>query len=236
MILLPFISSSMAPDLVLYSKTKRQMKKILMALIIAGSILGCKKAPKKPVANQQDSTRTEQNVSRENQPEMNREEAITRLNNEILQILKNKQYDKLSAYIHPEKGMTFSMYAFVSPKEDKHFTRAEFEKYLPSKTLFTWGSMDGSGDLYKASLRDYLSKWVYSKDFTTGKLTFNEFSGAGNSLNNLREVYKEADFTENYIKSPDADHEMDWKTLRMVFEPYQGTYYLTAIINDQWTI
>lgn len=207
-----------------------------MSLIIAGSILGCKKAPKKPAESQQDSTHVQQKVSGETQKDDNRKEAITQLNKEILEILKNKQYHKLSAYIHPEKGITFSMYAFISPQEDKHFSRAEFEKYLPTKTLFTWGAMDGSGDLYKASISDYLSKWVYCKDFTTGKLTYNEFGVVGNSLNNLREIYKNADFTENYIKPPDEEHPMDWNTLRMVFEPYQGKYYLIAIINDQWTI
>ena len=29
---------------------------------------------------------------------------------------------------------------------------------------------------------------------------------------------------------------MDWRTMRLVFEEYQGKYYLVAIVNDQWTI
>jgi hypothetical protein len=55
------------------------------------------------------------------------------------------------------------MYAFVNPKEDKKFSKADFIRYQPTRTLFTWGTMDGSGDLYRATIRDYLTDWVYSK-------------------------------------------------------------------------
>lgn len=128
------------------------------------------------------------------------------------------------------------MYAFVNPKEDKKFSKADFIRYQPARTLFTWGTMDGSGDLYRATIHDYLTDWVYSKDFATAQVSLNAFQGKGNSLNNLKEIYPNADFTENFIKGSEANSEMDWECLRLIFEEFQGKYYLIGVVNDQWTI
>lgn len=128
------------------------------------------------------------------------------------------------------------MYGFVDPKEDRHFSKEDFEKFQPTKTLFTWGAQDGSGDPYKATINDYFTKWVFSKDFTASQYSLNKFQGGGNSLNNLKEIYPGKDFTENYIKGTEKNSEMDWKTIRFVFEEFQGKQYLIAVVNDQWTI
>ncbi|WP_449401242.1 hypothetical protein [Chryseobacterium wanjuense] len=213
------------------------MKK-LFALLFILSVIACEKDLKKPIEDKKDSiqqTAIDSTAVTQN-PTNNKDVLLSQTNQEILQALKNKDYKKFAEYIHPEKGIRFSMYAFVNPKEDKHFSKTDFEKYEPTKTLFTWGAMDGSGDLYKATIDDYLTKWVYSKDFVTGQISLNEFLGKGNSLNNLQKIYPKADFVENFIKGSEANAEMDWKTLRLVFEEYQGKYYLVGVVNDQWTI
>lgn len=213
------------------------MKKLFTSLLIL-SIVACEKDPKKPIEDRKDSTQQTaiDSTAVTQNPTNNKDILLTQNNQEILQALKNKDYKKLAEYIHPEKGIRFSMYAFVNPKDDKHFSKTDFEKYEPTKTLFTWGAMDGSGELYKATIDDYLTKWVYSKDFVTGQTSLNEFLGKGNSLNNLKKIYPNADFVENFIKGSEANAEMDWKTLRLVFEEYQGKYYLVGVVNDQWTI
>lgn len=212
------------------------MKKIFISLLVL-TVIACKKNPDKFVNDKidsiqnikSDSTNIDRNI-------INKEDALKQTNEEIVQILKDKNYKKFADFIHPKKGVRFSMYAFVNPKEDKTLSKTDFMKYQPTKTIFTWGAMDGSGDLYKATINNYLAKWVYSKDFVTGQVSFNEFKGKGNSLNNLKQIYPKADFTENFIKGSEANSEMDWKCLRLVFEEFQGKYYLVGIINDQWTI
>jgi hypothetical protein len=209
------------------------MKKIFFSILIL-SFVACKKNPEKFVNDKADST--SQINTDGTQSIVNKEEALRQINEEIVQVLKDKNYKKFTEFIHPEKGVRFSMYAFINPKEDKKFSKADFEKYEPTKTLFTWGMMDGSGDLYKSTINDYLTKWVYAKDFVTGQVSFNEFQGSGNSLNNLKSIYPKADFTENFIKGSEANSEMDWECLRLIFEEFHGKYYLVGVVNDQWTI
>jgi hypothetical protein len=213
------------------------MKKLLIPLAVLVLAVACKKEAGKPVPNVIDSIAQNKTDSAGTvQNNANKEAVLKQTNDEVLKSLKTKDYTTFTSFIHPEKGIRFSMYAFVNLKEDKHFSKADFEKYQPTKTLFTWGAQDGSGDPYKATINDYLGKWVFSKDFTVSQYSLNKFIGGGNSLNNLKEIYPKADFTENYIKGTEKSGEMDWKTVRFVFEEFQGKYYLIAVVNDQWTI
>ncbi|WP_336718959.1 hypothetical protein [Chryseobacterium mucoviscidosis] len=212
------------------------MKKVIISLLVLSAV-ACKKNPEKFVndeVNAKGKTITDSSVS--SRTKITKDQALKKINEDIIQALKDKNFKKFAEFIHPEKGVRFSMYAFVNPKEDKKFSKADFIRYQPTKTLFTWGTMDGSGDLYRATIRDYLADWVYSKDFATAQVSLNEFQGKGNSLNNLKAIYTNADFTENFIKGSEANSGMDWKCLRLIFEEFQGKYYLIGVVNDQWTI
>ncbi|WP_288460733.1 hypothetical protein [uncultured Chryseobacterium sp.] len=212
------------------------MKKIIISLLVLSAV-ACKKNPEKFVndeVNAKGKTITDSSVS--SRTKITKDQSLKKINEDIIQALKDKNFKKFAEFIHPEKGVRFSMYAFVNPKEDKKFSKADFIRYQPAKTLFTWGTMDGSGDLYRATLRDYLADWVYSKDFATAQVSLNAFQGKGNSLNNVKEIYPNADFTENFMKGSEANSGMDWKCLRLIFEEFQGKYYLIGVVNDQWTI
>lgn len=199
--------------------------------------IACKKDPEKFVDNKVDSSvQIKTDGISTGKIAVDKDKALKQINGEIIEALKDRNYKKFADFIHPEKGVQFSMYAFINPKEDKKFSKADFIQYMPTKTIFTWGVMDGSGDLYKATIDNYLTKWVYKKDFIKGRVLINEFQGKGNSLNNLKEIYPKADFTENFIKGSEASSGMDWKCLRLVFEKFQEKYYIVAVINDQWTI
>ena len=165
-----------------------------------------------------------------------KEETLKTLNSEILSALKSNEIEKLSKFIHPEKGIRFSMYGYVQPKTDKYFTKEEFIKYAPTNIKFTWGEKDGTGDQLVLSINDYLNQWVFKKDFTGAEYYQNSFKGGGNSINNLKEIYPNSDFTENYISGSEEYGGMDWNSLRFVFEELYGTYYLVAVINDEWTV
>ncbi|WP_137905741.1 hypothetical protein [Chryseobacterium sp. 2VB] len=213
------------------------MKKLLITVFVLSLVTACKKEAGKPVPNEIDSiAQNKTDTAGTVQTHADKEAALKLANDEVLKALKDKDYTAFASFIHPQKGIRFSMYAFVNLKEDKHFSKADFEKYQPTKTLFTWGTQDGSGDPYKATINDYLGKWVFSKDFTASQYSVNKFIGGGNSLNNLKEIYPKADFTENYIKGTEKSGNMDWKTVRFVFEEFEGKYYLIAVVNDQWTI
>lgn len=213
------------------------MRFILLSIIV---FLTCSCEKKNDAAVIKQEINSEKNIDfSELIPEArvpSKEENLRNLNDEILQLLKAKNYQKLASYIHPEKGLRFSMYAYVLPEKDKTFSKANFEKYINSNIKFTFGERDGSGEIYITTLKSYLENWVFKRDFTAAEYYLNEFKGHGNSLNNLIEIYPENDFTENHIKGSEQYGGMDWNSLRLVFEEFEGKNFLVAIVNDEWTI
>lgn len=175
-------------------------------------------------------------VAIQNPENLTKDQEIQKLNSALISMIKLKNYNQISEFIHPEKGVSFSMYAFTDPTTVKNFSKSEFEKYVNTNIKFTWGNHDGTGEPLVLSVKDYFEKWVYKRDFSWSKYSFNEFQGSGNSLNNLQKVYPHSDFTENYIAGSEKYGGMDWNSLRFVFEKFEGKYYLIAIINDQWTV
>ncbi|MEO7960049.1 MAG: hypothetical protein ABIR19_00800, partial [Ginsengibacter sp.] len=104
--------------------------------------------------------------------------------------------------------------------------------------IISWGAYDGEGGDIRMTIGDYFKKFVYDVDFLSPeKTSYNQTMGAGNSLNNITEIYKDADFMENYFSGFDKKYDgMDWRSLRLVFKEFEGNYYLVGVVHDQWTI
>lgn len=199
------------------------------ALIFLIVLTGCNKVdPNTAVIPKVEKEQVKKNGSSE-------EQILIGLNNEVVSALQKKEYKKLSSYLHPEKGIHFSMYSFVSDK-DKSFSKADFEKYIDSSVRFTFGHKDGSGAIYTVSLKDYLKDWAYKKEFDKAKINYDNFEGKGNSLNNIKEKYPNSVIVENYLAGTVEYSYMDWNSLILVFEKSDGKYYLVSIANNQWTV
>lgn len=156
---------------------------------------------------------------------------------EIQSALARGQFSSIIDDIHPTRGVRFSMYGYVQPQKDKVFSQAQFAQYLKeSKIRFTWGERDGIGDLLIIPLPTYLNDWVNAKTFNDAEILVNAFKGSGNSINNIKSVYPNAEIVEFYYKGSEKYDGIDWRALRLVFETYQGKRYLVAIVNDQWTV
>lgn len=157
---------------------------------------------------------------------------------EAVAALKNKDMKKLSALVHPVKGVRLSPYAFVDMKNDRVLTASQVENALNDSAKYTWGSFDGSGEPIEMTFAEYLDRFIYDKDYAgTDRIGYNQFFGKGNTKNNAFEVYTNAGIVEYHIPGVDPQFGgVDWGSLRLVFEESGGTWYLVGIIHDMWTI
>ncbi len=155
----------------------------------------------------------------------------------IQSALANKQYASIIKEIHPTRGVRFSMYAYVKPNSDKVFSRAQFAQYIEQSNIrFTWGDLDGTGELLVVPLPTYLTTWIDGKKFNTARITVNEFESRGNMINNVKDMYPKADIVDFYYRSTGEYSDIDWRGMRLVFDIYEGRRYLVAIVNDRWTV
>lgn len=155
----------------------------------------------------------------------------------IQQALANQNYNNIIDEIHPTRGIRFSMYAYIRPEKDKLFSRDEFAQYLQeSKSSFTWGELDGTGELLFKPLPDYLGTWIGGSKFNEAVISINDTKSSGSSINNLHKIYERSNFVEFYYGGSDKYSGFDWQALRLVFDEYQGKRYLVAIVSDRSTV
>lgn len=205
---------------------------ITASLALLLTVTGCQSLPSNTAPTEQNKSSDTSNDS------MTTNQSLTEQALGIQSALANKDYASIISDIHPTRGVRFSMYAYVRPQSDKVFSRAQFTQYLQQSNIrFTWGEKDGTGELLVTPLPKYLETWVNAKQFDNQPtISVNDSKAIGNSINNLNQVYQDADFVEFYHGGSEQYSGMDWRAIRLVFDEYQGQRYLVAIISDQWTI
>ena len=156
----------------------------------------------------------------------------------VVTALKEKDMQKISALLHPVKGVLFSPYSDIRLESDMVFAKEKIPNLLNSEEIFNWGNYDGSGDPIKLTFAQYYDKFIYNQDFANAeKVSYNEIQQTGNTLVNIKDVYPQGNFIDYYFSGFNPEYEgIDWASLRLVFEQYNGQWYLVCIAHGQWTI
>ena len=157
--------------------------------------------------------------------------------------LRDRDITQLAELVHPVKGVTFSPYAYVRPLQgapgeaDLVFSRDQLLGLLNDPTVHHWGTYDGSGEPIDLTFRQYYDRFVYDVDFAQPDVVgFNETVGHGNTINNIATVYPLGVPVEYHFDGFDPQYQgMDWRSLRLVLEEYEGAWYLVGIVHDEWT-
>lgn len=158
---------------------------------------------------------------------------------EIIMALKDRSMAELAGLIHPDRGVRFSPYTFVQagPGEDLVFDAAQVRGLMTDPTVYHWGAYDGSGDPIDLSFEEYYDRFVYDVDFSRPDVVgFDEEVGWSSMINNIADVYPQAVTVEYHFEGFDPQYAgLDWRSLRLVLEEQDGTWYLVGIVHDEWT-
>lgn len=157
---------------------------------------------------------------------------------DVMELLKNKDMNSLSQYVHPTSGVRFTPYFNVNTQTDQVFTSSQVVGLMQSNQIYNWGVYDGSGEPIDLNFSDYYDKFIYDQDFLNPELIGNNFViGKGNTEDNIAVAYPNGQFVEFHFTQFDPQYEgIDWESLRLVFEQYNNTWCLVGIIHGQWTI
>ena len=162
---------------------------------------------------------------------------------EIVTALKNWDTRELTAYVHPEQGLRFSPYTYVragqEPPENQDlvFPAEHIWDFFSDYAVYHWGWFDGSGEPIEMTFEEYYGRFIYDVDFCRPDIvSFVEFVGWGNTVNNIQDVYPDAVTIEYHFEGLEPAYAgMDWRSLRLVLEELDGTWYLVGIVHDEWT-
>lgn len=156
----------------------------------------------------------------------------------VTKAIASSDYTTLDTYVHTEKGLSFSPYAYIIPDEDQHFDQGQLSILEESDPVYTWGDYDGSGEPMVLDAPEYIQTFVWNADYLNAPLIGqNQKIGSGNTLFNVLDVYPTASYVEFHFPGFDETYEgMDWSSLILVFEQVDGDWKLFYIVHDQWTI
>lgn len=151
--------------------------------------------------------------------------------------LKAKDYIQLSELVHPTKGLTFSPYSYVE-KNSIRLNKNEVKSLRSSTKVYLWGYYDGSGEPMNLKFADYNGKFIFDHDYTNAtRIGNNTVIQYGNTTVDMTSTLGNAiRFIEFNFPGTEQYEGMDWSSLRLVFEQYNGEWLLVGVVHDQWTI
>ncbi len=155
---------------------------------------------------------------------------------DVIAAIKTQDMPVLSTYAHPVAGLRFSPYAYVSDS-DQVFPPDQVAALPIMSRTFSWGIYSGSGAPIDTSFGQYYSEFIYDQDFANApQIALNYRLGVSTSTDNIFEYYPSSMVVEFHFPGFDPSLQgMDWRSLRLVFQQYNGAWYLAGIVHDQWT-
>jgi hypothetical protein len=147
--------------------------------------------------------------------------------------------EKLAALVHPEKGVRFSPSAYVDIQSDMLFTNVQVKQFWTDTNIYTWGFAEGTGEPIRMAPSQYSRVYILSRDFLNpSSINVNSDRASGNTQNIAASVYPGGIRVEYYIEPSIRDNilQNDWAALRLVFERQGNSWFLVAVIHDEWTI
>lgn len=152
--------------------------------------------------------------------------------------LQQQDWTTLAAYVHPQRGVTFTPYSTVDPTGDLNFTADQIKNLAQDQTVYTWGFEDGRGDPIKMTISQYFQRYVYDRDYTqVPEIGVDRIMTGGNALENLSEEYPGCRFVDFSFPSADPVNDgLDWSSLKLVFQPEEEHWYLVGVVHGEWTI
>ncbi len=156
---------------------------------------------------------------------------------EILPLLQSQDFAALASFIHPELGVRISPYGYVNVDKDLVFTREEVSAFGSNQQIYLWGMQAGSGMDISLTISEYWTEYVTSQTpAQEWGLLLDPSRKASNTIDNFAEVYPEGHYVEYFQPGTEEYGYLDWQSLRLGFQQSgDGTYYLMAIIHDEWT-
>lgn len=162
--------------------------------------------------------------------------ALLALSAHVLSALKNDDWNAFSAYVDPERGVTFTPHSTVDFTTDLTFTADALAQAEQDSTAYIWGVSADSSEPIRMTIADYFHTYIWDQDYTAaGEIGLDTIIHTGNAIENVDSAYKDCRFLDFYIPGS-ADSEEDWSALKLVFTWSDDQWYLVGIVHSGWSL
>src|SRR5699024_4267907 len=125
--------------------------------------------------------------------------SIEELSELLLAALHDQDLETVAAHVDPDKGLRITPYVYI--EDHVHvFAKEELENLLEDDTVYTWGTYDGKGTPIELTGADYFEDFMDMEPFLDADdILVNDPQDRGNTINNIKEVYPDAESIEYYF-------------------------------------
>ncbi len=156
---------------------------------------------------------------------------------EVAAMIKARDYGSLADCVHPVYGLLFSPYATVNPSTNRSFSVNEIRTFGSNTETYVWGILSGTNAPIRLTVEDYFGEYVFDRDYTQASIIgINYLARVGNALENVTDSFPGAQFVDLCYPGSSGTEVQDWSILRLVFEEYNGSMMLSAVIHSEATI
>lgn len=155
----------------------------------------------------------------------------------VLTAIRNRDYQLLADYVHPEKGIIFSPDSYVDYNEDPIFSAEQIRAFGSDNTIYSWGYFDVSEKLIELTASEYFDEFVYDKEYIYSRqIGINTIVCSGNLEENVADLFPNAIFIDFHDEGTEEVDRIDWSDLKIVLEKYNGALNVIAVINSRATM
>lgn len=156
---------------------------------------------------------------------------------DVVEAIRDRKYSELARWVHPELGVYFTPYSTVELDVNMHFTSEQVKEFSNCTNTYVWGSVDGEGSPIYMTPSEYFNRYVYDEEYIEAPIIgINRIVRCGNSLENVDDVFQDAQFVELHFPGSEEIGGMDWRSIKLVFAKTEKGNRLVAIIHSEWTI
>jgi len=114
---------------------------------------------------------------------------IANLANLVIKSLKFKNFNLLSEYVHPTKGIRFSPYSYIL-SSDMILKQSDIKKINNNHKKFDWGMKSSNMEQINLTFDNYFDRYVYNFDFANAnQIIFQNITDSLDRVDNIKSFY-----------------------------------------------
>jgi len=155
----------------------------------------------------------------------------------VLGYIKDNDFTALASVTHPEFGVVFSPYATINLSTDKRLSAQQIATLDSDTGQYVWGVYDSTGEPINLTPAEYIEEFIpAATHMAAAVIGINQIVKSGNALENMTDVFPNVKFIDFHVPGGDNTDDINWSSLRLGFEEYDGTFMLIVIAYSTWTI
>lgn len=161
---------------------------------------------------------------------------LREISNKIIKALDSRDMETLANFVDPEEGLLISPYVYVTG-EAVVIEKNDIASLLDSNTKYIWGNYDGRGTPIELTPKEYFAEFLDITYQDPDVVIENVLQHHGNTKNNIKEIFPEAEIIEYYDDGSEKYSGIDWSSIYLVYKKDDKEHLqLIGIIRDIWTI